>query len=181
MTLREQLDNFYRTYNIPEEGGVNDKTFEVPLPFFTLILPNFSWRRKMLYIHDLEHILNNQDTSWQGEIFIATWEIATGFYRSFPVIVFPLWTMGWGFWTCPEIVFRAFRKGSTDKGIARLNLSQDELLEMDLNELQQLTLNRKQRSRLSFYVRFIVYGLISQLVFLFPVILLISFFLVLFS
>ena len=181
MTLREHLDKFYHTYNIPEEGGVDDKTFEVPLPFFTLILPNFSWRRKMLYIHDLEHILNNQDTSWRSEIFIATWEIATGFYRSFPVIVFPLWTMGWGFWTYPEVVFRAFRKGSRDKGIARLNLYQDELLEMDLNKLQQLTLNRKQRSRLSFYVRFIVYGLISQLVFLFPVILLISFFLVLFS
>ena len=27
MTLREQLDEFYNQYDIPAEGGVNDKTF----------------------------------------------------------------------------------------------------------------------------------------------------------
>lgn len=45
MTLREHLNQFYKTYNIPAEGGVNDKTFEVPLPLFTLTLPNFPWRK----------------------------------------------------------------------------------------------------------------------------------------
>ena len=71
MNLREHLDQFYQQYNIPAEGGVNYKTFEVPLPVFTLTLPNFPWRKRMLYIHDLEHILNRQDTTWRGEIFIA--------------------------------------------------------------------------------------------------------------
>lgn len=168
MTLREHLNQFYKTYNIPAEGGVNDKTFEVPLPLFTLTLPNFPWRKRMLYVHDLEHILNEQDTSWNGEIFIASWEISTGYYKNFPVIIFPLWTMGWGMWTHLNTVFRAFRKGSTDKGIARLNIEKGKILNMDLAKLQSLTLNHRQRTRFSFYIRFVGWGFISQVVFLSP-------------
>lgn len=88
MILSEHLDHFYHTYNIPEKGGVDDKTFEVPLPLFTLTLPNFPWRKRMLHIHDLEHILNEQDTTWNGEIFIASWEISIGSFKNFPVIFF---------------------------------------------------------------------------------------------
>jgi len=175
MTLREQLDQFYLQYNIPAEGGVNDKTFEVPLPVFTLTLPNFSWRQRMLYIHDLEHILNRQDTTWEGEIFIASWEISTGYYRNFPIIIFPLWTMGWGFWKHPKAVLRGFRKGYSDKGIARLNMTQNELLEMELADLESLTLNkRSNRSGFLFFIKMTFWFLISQFVFLSPLIALVS-------
>jgi hypothetical protein len=175
MKLRDHLDQFYRQYNIPPEGGVNDNTFEVPLPVFTLTLPNFPWRKRMLYVHDLEHILNRQDTSWQGEIFIASWEISTGYYRNFPIIIFPLWTMGWGLWKHPTAVLSGFRKGHSDKGIARLNLNQDQLFELELFQLEQLALNRRAgRSRFSFYFRFAGWTLLSQLVFLSPIITLIA-------
>ena len=173
MTLRNHLELFYTNYNIPPNGGIEDAVFEVPLPYFTLTLPNFSWRKKMLYIHDLEHILNKQDTSWQGEIFIASWEISTGFFRNFPVLIFPLWTMGWGLWVNRKTVYKAFKKGHSDKGIARLQLSQDELLEMNLIDLQGLTLlKRHNRNNTLLYLKFTFWSLISQLVFLFPVLIL---------
>lgn len=178
MNLREYLNNFYQTYNIPEEGGIDDKTFEVPLPFFTLVLPNFSWRKRMLYVHDLEHILNNQDTTWQGEIFIASWEISTGFLKNFPILLFPLWTMGWGLWAHPKSVFRGFRKGNTDKGIAHLDIEKTKLLELDLFQLQQLTLNKREnRPHLFYFFKFLGWSVLSQLIFLSPVlaILLIAF------
>lgn len=169
MTLREHLDSFYTTYNIPAEGGVHDKTFEVPLPFVTLTLPNFAWRKRMLYVHDLEHVLNKQDTSWSGEIFIASWEISTGFWRNFPVIFFPLWTMGWGLWWHPTSVWRGFKKGYTDGGIAPLRIGYDEMLTYTLEQLKALTLGKRaKRSRLMLYVRFLPWLLLSQLVFLFP-------------
>lgn len=175
MTLREQLNLFYLQYDIPAEGGVNDKTFDVPLPVFTLKLPNFSWRQRMLYIHDLEHILNHQDTTWQGEIFIASWEISTGYYRNFPIIMFPLWTMGWGLWKHPAAVFRGFRKGYSDKGIARLNLSKEKLLEMELPDLELLTLNKRaNRSEFLFVIKLIGWSCLSQLVFFSPIIAILS-------
>lgn len=176
MTLREQLDNFYIQYNIPPEGGMNDKTFVVPLPFARLTLPNFPWRRRMLYVHDLEHILNEQDTSWQGEIFIASWEISTGFLKNFPVIIFPLWTMGWGLWVHPSVVLRGFRKGYTDRGIARLAIQKEKLLDYDLSQLQQLTLNKRSgRSAFFFYFKLAGWTFISQLIFLSPILALIAF------
>ncbi|MFM2292167.1 MAG: hypothetical protein RIS29_1980 [Bacteroidota bacterium] len=171
MTLREHLDSFYQQYNIPPEGGVHDKTFEVPLPFVKLTLPNFPWRRRMLYVHDLEHILNQQDTSWPGEIFIASWEISTGFFRNFPVIFFPLWTMGWGLWTHPKSVFNGFRKGHTDHGIATLKIGYDEILDYNLPQLQALTLNRRSgRSVVLFLIKLLFWIFVSQLIFLFPLI-----------
>ncbi|MEI8086543.1 MAG: hypothetical protein WCG93_10045 [Paludibacter sp.] len=173
MTLREHLNHFYQKYNIPANGGVEFSTFEVPLPFFTLILPNLSWRKKMLYIHDLEHILNGQDTSWKGEMFIASWEISTGFWKSFPIIIFPLWTMGWGLWKHPTAVLKGFRKGNTDRGIAKLNVSQNDLLEMDLSQLQALTLQqRPKHSSLYFNGKFTTWALASQIVFWLPAMLL---------
>lgn len=172
MTLSEQLNQFYLKYNIPPNGGVNDKTFEIPLPVFTLILPNFSWRRKMLHIHDLEHILNEQDTTWEGEMFIASWEISTGFRKHFPIIVFPLWTMGWGLWKHPHAIFRGFRKGHTDRGIAGLNFDREHLLAMNLKQLQALTLNKNLlHSRFYYYCKLFYWIFISQIVFLLPLIL----------
>jgi hypothetical protein len=175
MKLRDHLNQFYEQYDIPTEGGLNDKTFEVPLPLFTLILPNFPWRKRMLHIHDLEHILNKQDTSWQGEIFIASWEISTGYYRNFPIILFPLWTMGWGIWKHPSAVLRGFRKGHSDKGIARLNMEKEKLFELELTHLEFLTHNKRaNRSPFSFYFRLLSWTLVSQLLFLSPIITLVS-------
>lgn len=171
MTLHDQLNQFYLQYNIPAEGGVHDKTFEVPLPLFTLTLPNFPWRKRMLYIHDLEHLLHDKDISWESEIFIASWEISTGYYRNFPIIIFPLWAMGWGLWKHPSAVFRGFRKGHSDKGIARLNMKQEELLTLELPQLRELTLNKREgRSQALYLIKSIGWIVLSQLVFLSPLI-----------
>jgi len=181
MTLSDHLNQFYRTYNIPANGGVDDKTFEVPLPFFKLILPNLSWRKKMLHIHDLEHILNGQDTTWKGEMFIASWEISTGFWRNFPLIVFPLWTMGWGLWKHPRTIFRGFRKGQSDRGIANLNIPLETLLILSLTQLQSLTLNKQLHysSWLS-NIKLCCWSFISQIIFFFPLIILIFVFILVF-
>jgi uncharacterized membrane protein len=173
MTLGEHLDEFYRKYNIPANGGVDDKTFEIPFPYFTLTLPNFSWRKRALYVHDLEHILNEQDTSWSGEMFIASWEISTGFWKNLPVIIFPIWTMGWGLWKHPTSVLRGFRAGNSQRGIANLEIEKDKLLNMDLDHLRML-MHKCRGSAFPFLcnIRLICWVLISQLVFLFPLLIL---------
>ncbi len=179
MTLSDHLDEFYHQYNIPPNGGVNDKIFEVQLPFFKLKLPNLSWRRKMLYIHDLEHILNQQDVSWKGEMFIASWEISTGFWKNFPVILFPLWTMGWGLWKHPSSVYKGFRKGYSDRGIAGLNINKEKLLTMNLSQLKVLTQGKRtDQSQSLLVIRLFFWTLISQIVFFTPVFLLVSLFVV---
>lgn len=173
MNLREELNQFYKINNIPPKGGVELSTFEVPLPIFTLKLPNLSWRKKMLYIHDLEHILNQQDTTWKGEMYIAAWEVSTGFWKNFPLIIFPLWTMGWGIWKHPQVVIKGFWKGNTNKGIANLNIPEEKLMEMNLSELKTLTNNnRSSYSFIYFTFKFTTWLLTSQIVFWSPLIIL---------
>lgn len=172
MTLAEELDRFYKKYNIPENGGLNDETFEIPLPFFTFKLPNFSWRKRMLYIHDLEHILNGQDTTWRGEMYIASWEIATGFWRNFPIILFPLWTMGWGLWKHPRAIINGFNNGSSAIGIANLGLTKDQLMAIDLTQLQTYTKqNSACHSKIYRISKFSCWIIVSQIAFLFPLLL----------
>ncbi len=169
MTLRNELDNFYQLNNIPENGGEDHTSFEVPLLFFNLTLPNFSWRKKMIHIHDVEHILNRQDTSWRGEAFIASWEIATGYLRYFPLFIFPLWAIGFGLWKHPCAIMNGFFKGLNDVGVAALYRSKEQLLDTTLEELRRLTENKRTLlSPSQKWSRFLVAVLLSQLTFLSP-------------
>jgi hypothetical protein len=80
--------------------------------------------------------------------------------------------MGWGLWVHPAAVFRGFSKGHTDKGIARLDIEKANLLELNLSQLQQLTLNKRtNRSRLFYFLKMLGWSLLSQLIFLLPALL----------
>jgi len=176
MKLKEELINFYLKNNIPLDGGVDDKTFIVTFSNFNLRLPNLSWRKSKLHIHDLEHIVNKQDTSWKGEIYIASWEIAAGYWRFIPLCIFPFWTMGYGCWKSIVKVRSGFYKGITDRSITTLSIKKDELIEMDVNQLRNLIGNTgKKRSNMQKLFLFITSVTISQLIFLFPIIVAILF------
>ncbi|HRZ98290.1 MAG TPA: hypothetical protein P5084_12105 [Paludibacter sp.] len=175
MKLKEHLLRFYTKNNIPADGGINKKTFVVPFGFFKLVLPNFGWRKSKLLIHDLEHVVNYQDASWKGEIFIASWEIAVGYWRNFPLCIFPFWTMGFGLWKNPAAVHRGFYKGIKDRSITELKLSREELLEMELIQVQIFVENTG--NTYSFWQKFTLFifsVIVSQIVFLLPIILFIS-------
>ena len=169
MLIREALGQFYKQHNIPDEGGVEMSSFTVPLGWFSLRLPNPQWRRDKLHIHDIEHILNAQDTSWRGEVFIASWEIATGFWRYFPVCIFPLWAIGLGWWILPASVVRGFRRGLTDTGIAAQKLTKTQLYALTVDELRLRVLQtRNSPGFFGFYLRLTVLFLVSEFIFLSP-------------
>ena len=78
-TLGELVKEFYLKNKIPKNGGINDNTFQVKFFSINLSFPNPKFRKDLIHIHDIEHILNDCDTSWKGEGFIVGWEIGTGF------------------------------------------------------------------------------------------------------
>ena len=105
-----------------------------------LKLPNRKFRKDVIHIHDIHHILNNCNTSWKGEAFISAWEISTGFYKYFPICIFSLWTMGYSIWIHPQDVLKGFKKGLNNVGVIE-------------------------------WMHFLFWSLISQIIFLFPLIL----------
>ena len=172
MTLDKLLQKFYIENGIPENGGIYKDTFEMKVMGVNLTLPNPEFRKKVTHIHDIQHLLNGCDTSWKGEGFIAGWEIATGFWKYFPICIFSFWAMGYSFWLHPKSVYKGFKKGLNDIGIIELNICKKEFMKMEFHELVQRTSKTiKTKMTLLSKIYFLFWVLISQLIFLFPVLL----------
>ena len=174
MTLAKHLEKFYKENNIPIDGGVNDTSFNFKVFGINLKLPNPKFRRDAIHIHDLQHVLNNCDTSWKGESFISGWEISTGMWKYFPLGLLSLWAMGYGIWLYPKDIYLGYKKGLSDKGIIDLKIPKNQFLEMEFDELVSLT--KKDKSNSSSFLQnlmFFVWTIISQIVLLAPILLII--------
>ena len=174
MTVGGLLDDFYEKNGIPKDGGIDDKSFEFKVFGIKLNLPNPKFRRDALHIHDIQHVLNNCDTSWKGEGFISGWEISTGMGKYFPLGFLSLWAMGYGLWIYPKAVFNGFKKGLNNIGIIDLGLNKSELIQMEFNQLVKIT-QKEYHTKLgiSQLSEFIFCTIISQIILFFPIILII--------
>ncbi len=167
--LGKLLNDFYIQNGLPINGGVDKESFEFKVFRLKLNLPNPKFIREALHIHDIQHLLNNRDTSWEGEGFIAGWEISTGMWKHFQLGIMSLWAMGYSLWIYPKSVFNGFKKGLNDIGIIDLKLSKSDFLKMEYSELVKITKkeNKIVMTGLQWF-KFLFWILTSQFVFLFP-------------
>ena len=172
MTVGELLNEFYVKNGIPQDGGGDGKTFKFKVFGITLTLPNPKFRRDVLHVHDIQHVLNDCDTSWKGEGFIAGWEISTGMFNYFPLGFLSLWAMGYSLWIHPKAVFNGFKKGLNNIGVIELKINKSDFMRMSFEELQKITKKDNHREMGIFpFIEFIFWSLLSQIVLLFPLIL----------
>jgi hypothetical protein len=171
MTLDKLLIEFYKENGIPENGGIKKDTFEMIVFGINLKLPNPKFRKDVIHIHDIQHLLNKCDTSWKGEAFISGWEISTGIWKYFPICIFSFWAMGYSFWFHPRAVFNGFKKGLNDIGIIDLKLSETEFMKMEYSELIRITKKEKKTEmNILHLTKFMFWIITSQIIFLFPII-----------
>jgi hypothetical protein len=79
--------------------------------------------------------------------------------------------MGYSFWLHPKAVFIGFKKGLNDIGIIDLKISKSDFMKMEFEELQKIT--KKERLTemgIIQWIEFIFWWVISQMIFLFPLI-----------
>lgn len=170
MTLEKLLNEFYVENGIPKDGGVDNETFEFKIFGLKLNLPNPKFRKEALHIHDIQHILNNCDTSWKGEGFISGWEISTGMWKYFRLGLLSLWAMGYSLWIYPKSVFKGYKKGLNDIGIIDLKLNKSDFMKMEYSELLNIIQKKKvTEMRVLQWMKFLFWVVISQLVFLSPI------------
>ena len=166
MTIAHSLHQFYIKNNFKPDGGENDTFFEIKFKLFSLKLPNFSFRKKVIYIHDIQHILYKQDTSWKGEAFIAGWEIGTNMWKHFPVGILSLWAMGFSLLNYPKKVLKGYKIGLENKNILDINLKKEIILGKTIEELRALI--KKKKPKLFHQFVYVFWSFISLFVFLFP-------------
>ncbi|WP_299888465.1 hypothetical protein [uncultured Lacinutrix sp.] len=145
------------------------KAFGISL---TLLNPKF--RKKVIHIHDIQHILNNCDTSWKGEGFISGWEIATGMWKYFPLVFLSLWAMGYSLWLHPRAVFNGYKKGINNIGIIDLKINKSDFMKMELNQLKTITKKEKTiKMGIWQWTQFLFWSVMSQIVLFIPLFILI--------
>lgn len=175
MTIAQELQGFYIENNFAKDGGESEKTFALKFKLFTLNLPNSQFRKDVIHIHDIQHLLYKCDTTWKGESFIAGWEIATGLWKHMPIGFMSLWAMGFSFLNYPKEVYKGYKAGLKCKGIIDLKLSKTQLLNLSINELKQLIAKKKPTKMNVFQGSiFFLWVLISEVIFLFPFLLIIT-------
>tara|TARA_B110000093_G_scaffold100129_1_gene107637 strand:- start:627 stop:1175 length:549 start_codon:yes stop_codon:yes gene_type:complete len=175
MTLDKLLANFYRKNRIPSDGGVNKNNFRIKAFGINLNLPNPKFRKDVTHIHDIHHILNKCNANWKGEAFIAGWEISTGFWKYFPICIISLWAMAYSLWLHTKAVLKGFKKGLNNIGVIDLKLSRSELMKLEFDQLINITTKEKTTQIVIIdYLQFLFWVVISQLIFLFPLILIIT-------
>lgn len=175
MTLEKLLINFYKENGIPEKGGIDKNTFEMAFLGIQLKLPNPQFRKDVIHIHDIQHLLNHCDTSWKGEGFIAGWEISTGLWKHFPICFFSLWAMGYSLWIYPKAVYLGFKKGLNDIGIIDLKINEADFMKMEFDHLVQITQKSTHTSMgVMQWIQFLFWCFLSQLLFLLPFILIVG-------
>lgn len=164
MTVSESLQDFYYKNNFAKDGGESEDTFDLKFRFFSLKLPNSQFRKKVIHIHDIQHILYNCNTSWKGEAFITGWEIVTGFWKHLPVGFFSIWAMGFSLLTHPKA-------GLNTKGVIDLKMKKETLLKLSIPELK-LLIKKEKTQKLNWFL-FIFWATLSKTVVLFPLLLII--------
>lgn len=174
MTVEQSLQKFYLENNLPKDGGVTNDFFELKITPFTLKLPNYKFRKKVIHIHDIQHVLYDCDISWKGESFIAGWEIATGFWKRFPIGILSLSAMGISLFKNPKEVLRGYKTGINSTGIIDLNMSKEQLLKFELSELKNHI--QKEKTKNINWFSFLFWCLISELILFFPILVLAVFF-----
>jgi hypothetical protein len=145
-TVREVIERHRMESGITADGGASDRWVvlrfgRIPAPF-----PNTSGRRKILALHDVNHLVAGVSSGNVGEAEISAWELASGGCGQYLAawaldLAGMLMGLVW-----PIHVIRAFAAGRTMRNAYAFDAA--EILDKDLSELRQV-LTRSDRSGLS--------------------------------
>lgn len=171
MVISKALHQFYIDNNLPTKGGKNDNWFYLHFKFFSIKLPNSNFRKKVIHVHDIQHILYNCDTSWKGEAFISGYEIASGMWKHLPIGFMSLWAMGFTFLNYPKEVLKGFKAGAKSKNLLDFNIDKSDLLKLTKTEVFEILAKKDNFSWFSF----IFWSILSLIAFFFPLIILLLF------
>ena len=98
---------------IPLDSGVSQRWARVYMFGIPIVFPNFDARRRILFTHDVHHLLTGYDVTWTGEAEIGAFEIVTGCRHFWAAWFFNLGGYLFGLVIAPRRMFRAVVRART--------------------------------------------------------------------
>ncbi len=146
--INRLLPDFYRKYNLNEDGGLGEATVKVEVyKNFRFYLPNIDARKKAVLKHDIHHIITGYKSDFKGETEIGAWEIASGCRKYWVATVLDLASLALGCLFNLPGVFRAFIRGRRMKNLYDDTIPDAQAVSMTVDELREkLGLNIGQRT-----------------------------------
>jgi len=138
LTIKEALPKLYKEYSIPSDGGINDPAVEVRLmKGVTIYIPNLEARKRVVFRHDVHHLLTGYSAVMKGEIEISAWEISTGCTQNwFAFIINSLGIMT-GVPFNLKGIWRAWYRGRTSSNLYSKPYTNNEILSKKVKDLKQ--------------------------------------------
>jgi hypothetical protein len=138
-TPADYLEQFYRDYQLGEDGGTALPYVLIKFSsFFNVYIPNWGNRRKAVLRHDIHHILTGYKSVLLGEFEIAAWEIASGCMNYWAAYLLNSGGLLMGMLFYPVPTFRAFIRGCRSSNLYIVALSDDKMKNTSLQELKKL-------------------------------------------
>lgn len=107
----EALAEYRAGRGIPADGGSSARWVRVRFLGVPVSFPNFAARRRILFPHDVHHLLTGYETNWRGEAEIGGFELASGCRRFWAAWMFNSGGFLFGLAIAPRRMFRAFVRG----------------------------------------------------------------------
>ncbi len=107
-SVRDALAQLLAARGMPADSGVAQRWVRVRFLGLPVVFPNFDARRRVLFIHDVHHLLTGYDVTWTGEGEIGAWEIRTGCRRLWAAWMFNFGGFLFGLAIAPRATLRAF-------------------------------------------------------------------------
>lgn len=154
MNIEHALNDFYNQHGYGEGGGINKKWDMIQFGPISLPLPNLKSRRINIYLHDINHLVTEYDTTWKGESSVTSWEIASGGWGN---IYFAWWLTLWGMAVgvmfYPRHSYNAFQAGLRMRSAFTSGFSKQEMYSLGVGQLRsQLCRTQSDIVARSYYV-----------------------------
>jgi len=101
----------YFSANHFKDGGYQDRYFKLKIGSVFIPVPNTKTRIAAVKIHDIHHVLTEYTTSWQGEVELSAWEIASGCEKYSAAWILNFGSFFIGLFLFPRHLYRAFFRG----------------------------------------------------------------------
>jgi hypothetical protein len=137
-TPRELLPEFYKQYELGEDGGQSSPYVRIGLTKkLVLYCPNFDIRREAVFKHDVHHIVTGYTSTLKGETEIGAWEIASGCRRYWIAFVLDMSAVMMGTLFNPIGVYKAFVKGRRTRNLYTDTYTDEQLMDMPVRDIKR--------------------------------------------